>query len=338
MRKRITYTLLLLMGAVMLAGCKQKAADTGAEIPLLEPVGTNAETEPVMVRDLYDIVTKDAEYTPYTAELCFEEGGTIENIFVRLGERVQEGDLLAEMSEWAYTNAESQASNRYWNEKNNADNQIAEYEELKKESKTQEEKDWYDLLIRQTQEAFEMREPELKKIWDAAKARLGRNTIMAPFDGVVTAVRSNGDRLSTGQAAVAISDLSRGYVAVDGYLSPEEYAKYSEIYAIIGGVKTKLIYDPEVQNEDKSYTLFSLGEDREIAYGDFVLVCYVKNLHENVLSLPSSAVTRENGKVYVLLQDGEKWVRTDVTTGYSNNYYVEIIDGLKEGDRVYAKK
>lgn len=337
MKKRITYPMLLLFGAIALCGCKGKNAAEVTEIPLLEPVGTNAETETVIVRDLYELVTKDGEYTPYTEELCFEEGGAIEHVFVKLGERVQKGDLLAEMSEWRYTWAESQAANNYWNAQQEKEALIEEYEDAIKEAKTKDEKEWYELLIRQTKEAYDQREPELKKIWDAAKARLGRNTIMATFDGIVTAVRADGDNLATGQAAVAVSDLNRGYVAVDGYISPEEYARYSEIYAMVGGKKVKLSYDPEVQNEDKAYTLFTPEENSGAAYGDFVVVCFMKNLHTQVLSLPNSVVTREKGKCYVYVQDGEKWVRTDVVTGYSNNFYVEIIEGLKEGDKVYAK-
>lgn len=337
MKKKITYPVLLLFGALVLGGCKGRNAAEAVEIPLLEPVGTNAETETVLVRDLYELVTKDGEYTPYTEELCFEEGGTIEHVFVKLGERVQKGDLLAEMSEGRYTWAESQAANNYWNAQQEKEALIEEYEDAIKKAKTREEKEWYELLIRQTKEAYEQREPELKKIWDAAKARLGRNTIMASFDGIVTAVRADGDRLATGQAAVAISDLKRGYIAVDGYISPEEYARYSEIYAMIGGKKVKLSYDPELQNEDKSYTLFTPEENCGAVYGDFAVICFVRNLHAQVLSLPNSTVTREKGKSYVYVQDGEKWVRTDVVTGYSNNFYVEIIEGLKEGDKVYAK-
>lgn len=328
----------LLLGAVLVfSGCRQAGDLATTEIPLMEPVGTNAETETVLVRDLYDLVVKDGEYTPYTEELCFEEGGTIENIFVMLGERVQKGDLLAELSEWGYVMAEAQASSKYWDEKQKMEAQIAEYEENIKESKTAEDREWYELLKRQTEESYAQREPELQKIWDAAKARLGNNTLMAPFDGVVTAVRANGDRLATGQAAVAISDLKRGVVAVDGYLSPGDYEDYDEIYAMAGGEKVSLVYDPELQNEDKAYTLFRFGEECNAAYGDFIAVCFVKNVHKQVLSVPNTVVTRERGKAYVYLQEGEKWVRTEVTTGYGNNVYVEITGGLKEGDKVYAQ-
>ena len=337
MKKKITYSLLLLLGVVMLGGCKSTDTSSTTEIPLLEPVGTNAETETALVRDLYEIITRDGEYTPYTEELCFEEGGTIEHVFVTLGERVQKGDLLAEMSEWKYTSAESQASSRYWNEKQNMEATVAEYEEEIKNCKTKEEKEWYELLIRQTKEAFEQREPELKRIWDAAKARLGRNTLVATFDGVVTAVRADGENLSTGQAAVAISDLNRGYIAVDGYISPKDYAGYDEIYAMINGTKIALTYEPEVQNENKSYTLLLPKEGCNAVFGDFAIICLIKNLHRQVLSVPSSVVTRENGKNYVHVQEGEKWVRREVQTGYSNDVYVEIIEGLQEGDKVYAK-
>jgi len=71
--------------------------------------------------------------------------------------------------------------------------------------------------------------------------------------------------------------------------------------------------------------------------GDFILVCMVKDYHEQVLSIPNSAVYKDSSGTYVyLMQDGIR-VRQNVTTGYKNNVYTEIVEGLEEGDQVYVK-
>jgi RND family efflux transporter MFP subunit len=59
---------------------------------------------------------------------------------------------------------------------------------------------------------------------------------------------------------------------------------------------------------------------------------------EGVSSLPSSALTFEGDKVYVLVLDNSEYVRREVTTGIENEGYVEIISGISRGDRVYTEK
>ena len=71
--------------------------------------------------------------------------------------------------------------------------------------------------------------------------------------------------------------------------------------------------------------------------GDFVLICMVGNYHPQVLSVPSGAVYRDSTGTYVYLLDGDTRVRKDVILGYSGTVYVEIAEGLQEGDRVYVK-
>jgi len=56
--------------------------------------------------------------------------------------------------------------------------------------------------------------------------------------------------------------------------------------------------------------------------------------HDNVLYVPTAAITTQNGKSTVRLVQGNTYQVTDVTTGLSDGTNTEIVSGLKEGDQV----
>ncbi|MBQ5415777.1 MAG: efflux transporter periplasmic adaptor subunit, partial [Bacteroidales bacterium] len=50
--------------------------------------------------------------------------------------------------------------------------------------------------------------------------------------------------------------------------------------------------------------------------------------------LPESAIQFEGESTYVLVKEGEEFVRKDVVTGISNGIDVEIKEGVAEGEKV----
>lgn len=59
---------------------------------------------------------------------------------------------------------------------------------------------------------------------------------------------------------------------------------------------------------------------------------------ENVLTLPSSAISDNNGNSFVYVKSGKKYVEKSIKTGIEYDGTVEILSGVSEGDLVYAKK
>lgn len=59
---------------------------------------------------------------------------------------------------------------------------------------------------------------------------------------------------------------------------------------------------------------------------------------ENVLTLPSSAISDNSGNPFVYIKDGNKYVEKPIKTGIEYSGTVEILSGISEGDTVYAKK
>lgn len=59
---------------------------------------------------------------------------------------------------------------------------------------------------------------------------------------------------------------------------------------------------------------------------------------KNVITLPASAISGNNGNSSVYVKSGNKYVEKNIETGIENNGLVEILSGVSEGDHVYAKK
>lgn len=58
------------------------------------------------------------------------------------------------------------------------------------------------------------------------------------------------------------------------------------------------------------------------------------NKRENVLAVPSKSIKREGGKKVVTVIENNKPVQKAIETGWKDNAYTEIVEGLKEGDKV----
>ncbi len=327
-------------GIALFAVCFAACGTTEAmqkEIELLAPVDAVVDMETVMYRDLYKVTTKDAELAPYTEELSFEAGGTVSKLYVKLGSVVKKGELLAELEEEGVRNKASSALDKYLREKKSYVDTVKSAKKKLAGKLSAEEKEWQELIIAQAEELWEMQEPVLWNAWEEARAKLGKNTITAPFDGVVTACISQNATVAAGQPAIALADTEQLCITVGTYLAPTEMQNNERVYGIVNGKETDLIYLDDLMEEESTYTYFSAEDFNGAKVGDFVLICMVGNYHENVLSIPENAVYRDSNGTYVyLVEDGIRTKR-DVITGYGDGVYMEIVEGLKEGDRVYVK-
>ena len=319
-----------------LAGCGTRGA-MQKEIELLTPVEAVVDIETVMYRDLYTITTRDAALAPYTEELSFEASGRISKLYVELGTEVKAGDLLAEQEEEGVVSDASNALDKYLSEKKVYMDTVKAAKKKLATKPGKEEKEWQELLIAQAEELWEMQEPQLWAAWEEARSKVGKSQIFAPCDGVITACLSEGTNVSAGQPVLALADTGRLYITVGSYLSPADYSNYEEVFAIINGKETEVSYIEELMEEEGLCTFYSPADYNGAQMGDFVLICMKSNCHENVLSIPSKAIYRDSSGSYVYLLDGDIRVRRDVVIGYSGDVYVEIAEGLQEGDRVYVK-
>jgi len=81
---------------------------------------------------------------------------------------------------------------------------------------------------------------------------------------------------------------------------------------------------------------FNNSDDR-IKPGMTANITVISDTHPNVLIIPESAVIQQNGKYFVLVDKGnsEKELR-EITVGLRDSKNIEIISGLKLGEKVFA--
>lgn len=83
---------------------------------------------------------------------------------------------------------------------------------------------------------------------------------------------------------------------------------------------------------------FEFDNKGEVIPGSFVEVFLLSSPMENVISLPRTALTEEQGSYFVYLQlDEEGYKKQEVTVGADNGKNVQILSGVKAGDRVVTE-
>ena len=92
---------------------------------------------------------------------------------------------------------------------------------------------------------------------------------------------------------------------------------------------------------DSSYYVpvtFEFDNKGDIIPGSFVEVWLLSSPMENVISVPRTALTEEQGIYFVYLQlDEEGYLKQEVTIGADNGQSVQILTGVKAGDRVVTE-
>ena len=84
--------------------------------------------------------------------------------------------------------------------------------------------------------------------------------------------------------------------------------------------------------------LFEFDNTGDIVPGSFVETYLTGATRAGVITLPVSALTEEQGLYFVYLQeDKEVYRKQEVKTGAEDGLRVEILSGLKPGDRVVTQ-
>ena len=355
----------LLCLAVCIAFCGMPAL---AEAPaLLEPAGVTLDYAAVERMDLYTVTVYTGAVVPYVEELSFEVDGVVDEVHVSLGSSVQKGDVLIsldeeELNEQADEMRELIAYTRQTyanaNEIASIDIQIATTKLATMRAngaseadiiRMQSDIDMRELILRQTQEEQAHNIAKMEEELARLEEKIGKNTLVAPFDGVIVSIAElrKDQSVEAYKTVVYIADESSLMVTSD-FISQNTVKNASEIYALIGAESYPLEYVPIEMDEYLSAVfaeakltsdfLFT-GEHSGVLCGDYAAVCVVSGLVEDALVVPVNALYLDGAGryVYKVDEDGQR-VRVNVHTGATNNLYIQITDGLEEGDLVYVKE
>ena len=187
-----------------------------------------------------------------------------------------------------------------------------------------------------------------------ARVQLGFTRIYAPISGVIASISTQeGETVAASLAAptfVNLIDLKR--------LEVQTFVDETDIGRIRTGLETAFtvdtypdtdflgtvtaIYPKAVIQDNVVNYIVTVGitdvEDKILRPEMTASVNILLETRKNVLSIPTSAITRERGERFVtVLEDGNP-VRRKIKIGWKNDGYTEIISGLQEGEEVVVSE
>jgi multidrug efflux pump subunit AcrA (membrane-fusion protein) len=196
--------------------------------------------------------------------------------------------------------------------------------------------------------AFQVAQSQLQL--ERIETQIAQSTLFAPITGTVLVVNfDEGDSVKAGQIALVIADLSQIEVQIS--LFDRELQILTEGMAAHGTVPSRpetsfpmtvrqlpYPYGTGAQEDEADSTVhISFDEPKQVAdlgIGTRLEVAILLERKNDVLWLPPAAIREFNGRRFVVVQEGEAQKRLDVRIGLQNDYQVEIVSGVSEGQLV----
>jgi len=275
-------------------------------------------------------------------------GGKIDKIHVEEGDMVRQGQLLAELDTRAFWLQLEQAEAGVVVAEANledAKRNMDRMERLNEESAVSEQQ--YE-KIKLLYEAAGAQLQQAGAVLNLAKHNVEVSRMRAPFSGVVASLNAEvGDVINPmmggffpNEGILTLMDYSRIKLEVE--VSQRDAARIEkgqmaqvEVAAFPGrGFQGRVsLVNQTADPQSKKFAVVVVLENQELllkpnTFGD---VTFIVGVHENVLVFPPKAVLE---KSYVFVVQGETVKKVGVTLGFQNQDLVEVISGLKEGDRV----
>ena len=357
--------LFALVALAALFGCKAWFKD--------EPV--SYITEPVIRKNIEKTVNATGEVKAIElVTVGAQTSGKIEYLPVKVGQRIQKGDLIAQIDSTTQENDVNSTKAKLTSLKAQlnaaeisakiAEKQfIREQRLLKKNAASQED-------FENAKDAFEAAKAkvtELKASIDetalalnTAETNLGYTKITAPLDGIVVSVP-----VKTGQTVnaamntptiVQIADLSQMEILIE--ISEGDIGKVQTgakvTYTVLSAPET--VYETTLKSIDPGLTLLTNGEYTEVVGSDEAIYYYgrlvvdnpdgalrigmtTQNViyvaqADNVLTVPVLAVKKDGAQSYVNVLTPTGIQRHAVITGLSDGVDIEIKSGVSDHDTV----
>ena len=191
---------------------------------------------------------------------------------------------------------------------------------------------------------------ETAKASYSSAAASGR--VAAPISGIITSLSVvSGDFVNVGQPIATISKNAKLTLRAD---LPEKYYKYMPSF---GSANFRTVYMDEwidlvdlngsrvsdaknLSAKQNGYIpiYYTFDNDGAITPGSFVEVRLQGASRENILTVPSSSLSEQQGQLFVYVKvDDHGYEKKAVRVGADNGKRVEILSGLKPGETVVSK-
>lgn len=325
--KPLVLTGLIGLAGLPLAGCNQDAQSEEKKAEAAIPVEARSV-------ELGDITAFYASTATLEAEgeatVAAKASGTVTRVFVEEGAKVKAGEPLAQLDTERLA-LEVDRNRALW---------IKLESEMERAGQLHSKKlissDAYDKL------KFEVE--ALKAAYDLAALELKNATIVAPIDGVVAERQIKlGNMVELNQATFRISDFDPLHAIL--HVPEKEMVKLktgqnAQIQAdalanqVFAGTIKRI--SPVVDPTSGTFKVTIEVQDpaAQLKPGMFGRVSIVHDVHKAARLLPKDAVLAEDNINTVFIVRKGVAYRQTVETGFTNERFVEVIDGLEPGDMV----
>lgn len=178
---------------------------------------------------------------------------------------------------------------------------------------------------------------------DQVKAQIDETIVRAPFDGVVGIRAVSPGAVVT--AGTRIADLRKIDVLDVEFSVPERHAdrirKGQEVrFRTYGDERLRAAtvhaFDPGIDESNRTLRVQARAENTEndLRPGQFVRVRIVLERMEDALAVPSTAIVTSGEETSVWVNVEGKAKKRPVQTGFRNEFWVQITEGLSAGDQV----
>ena len=358
MRKGFRLIAVLLVAAFLLGGCGQTAPVPELLMPVENPDAIfTAKRMPIST-----ITVNEGSICPDVRDIKFDFDSTAYDIRVKVGDMVQEGDVLFHIDEDLAVKVK-EAEVELTLRKKNYDVAVKQHNDQIKNLKNLRTmfgnmQDWYnynlfDISIRESEAKFALQYDtvyqeilEFEDDYLDLKEQYENSEIKAPVSGqiVYLSVTNDDDPITEDMTVASIAVQDKKLLCCD-LIEQKDYEAYTEVKAVIRGKEYEVAYIPYDEEElynkkrqaQKLYSYFTVeGLPDDVEFGEYATVRLTATSAEPLLVVPGQAVTRTNGQNYVRVVSGDRQGMRVVTLGVSNKNYTEITSGLSEGETVFV--
>jgi RND family efflux transporter MFP subunit len=178
-----------------------------------------------------------------------------------------------------------------------------------------------------------------------ARARLKETTLVSPINGTVTARNADvGSLASPGQAVLEVQSLDWVFVVTSIPIEQGASIKVGQLARVTSDALPGRAYTGRVSNINPAANVqsrqFSIrlrlnNPGQSLKPGMYMRVAFDIGRVEATVAVPREAVrTTDEGSTVAVVDDEMKAENRDVKLGVSDNEYVQILSGVKSGEKV----
>lgn len=264
-----------------------------------------------------------------------DEGGILKALHVNAGDNVKQGALIAELDTGNLQDQIQQQDIAVRKAQLN-------YDKLKAEYDIQGGGDKYNIQ----QAALDLEAAKLR--YSSMLAQLERTRLIAPISGEVVYIADvkEGDHIDAYKSLVRIADPTKLQVQYsDNSDTASKFQLGMKVQVTIDdkNFEGEVVMNPGNAPKDAPESLKNAvrvkvnGLPEKVTIGENAYITLILEKADNVIVLPKNVVNYFAGRKFVyLVQDGLR-VDQDVEIGIDTGTDVEIVKGLKEGDKVIVR-